>query len=491
MTFITDDFLLSSDTAARLYHDHAAPQPIFDYHCHLPPQDLAQNRRFSHLTEAWLEGDHYKWRAMRAHGVPETFCTGSADPYDQFLAFAKTVPHTLRNPLYHWTHLELKRYFNLDVLLSEDTAREVWDEANRQLQDLPAAAILDRFSVRLVGTTDAPADDLTHHRHLAEHPDLLPHTTVAPAFRPDATHNLTDLSAWNAVVDQLAAAADLRIDHFDDFLAALAQRHAFFHQHGSRLSDHGLTHLPARDCSHDTARGIFRRARHGDTDHDPATDFSDPPSPLRGHDPERFTAFMMLFFAELDHDAGWTHQLHLGALRNNNAHALKHLGPDTGYDSIGDARQGPGLRRHLGTLAGRKKLPQAVLYNLNPRDNHLFAAMAGNFQQAPTPGSPYSAPSKVQFGSGWWFLDQKHGMTDQLNALSNLGLLSHFVGMLTDSRSLLSYPRHEYFRRLLCDLIAKDVDAGELPRDFDLLGPLVENISFHNAKRYFNLPLKD
>ncbi|MEO1235528.1 MAG: glucuronate isomerase [Planctomycetota bacterium] len=481
MSFITEDFLLSNDTAARLYHEHAAAQPIIDYHCHLPPADLAGNRKFANLFEAWLEGDHYKWRAMRTHGVDEAYCTGEADPYDKFLAYARTVPYTLRNPLYHWTHLELKRYFDLDLLLSEDTAREVWDEANRRLADMPVAKIIDRFDVRVIGTTDAPTDDLSHHQTLAES-DTLPRTTVAPTFRPDKTHDLSDLAAWNQTVDAVGEAAGVRVRTFDDLLDALSKRHAFFHACGGRLSDHGLTHLPTAECSAETARDIFDRARGRGDDAFATTDF-DSPSPLSDRDGERFTSFMMLFFAGLDHAAGWTHQLHLGAMRNNNAWALEHLGPDTGFDSIGDERQAPGLRRHLGTLAGRKTLPRTILYNLNPADNYLFATMAGNFQQGPTPG-------KVQFGSGWWFLDQHEAMTWQMNALSNLGLLPHFVGMLTDSRSFLSFPRHEYFRRLLCDLIGRDVEAGVLPDDGELLGRTVEDICFGNASRYFGFEFK-
>lgn len=474
MSFITDDFLLSNDTARRLYHEHAAGMPIYDYHCHLPPEDLAGNRRFNNLAEAWLEGDHYKWRAMRANGVDEAYCTGEAEPFDKFLAFARTVPQTLRNPLYHWTHLELERYFGIDVLLSGDTAREVWDAANAKLADLPVSAIFEEFDVAVVGTTDAPADDLRFHQAIAEK-TLYPWTAVVPSFRPDKLHNLSDAAAWNGEVDALGEAAGVKINSFDDFLDALAKRHAFFHAQGCRVSDHGLTHLPEHDGSEKQAREIFGRARGNDA--------------TNSTDGARFTGFMMLFFGQLDHAAGWTHQLHLGAMRNNNAWALEQLGPDTGYDSIGDYRQGPGLRRHLGTLAGRQKLPRTILYNLNPADNYLFATMAGNFQ--PSPGSDGTpATGSMQFGSGWWFLDQKEAMTWQLNALSNLGLLPKFVGMLTDSRSFLSYPRHEYFRRLLCDLLGRDAEAGELPDDLDMLGRVIEDISFRNARDYFGVALR-
>lgn len=466
MGFIKNNFLLSNDTAARLYHDHAAAMPIYDYHCHLPPADLANNRRFANLFEAWLEGDHYKWRAMRANGIDERFCTGDAEPFEKFLAFARTVPQTIRNPLYHWTHLELRRYFDIDVLLNEDTAKEVWDEANRRLADLPVSAILEKFNVALIGTTDAPADGLAHHQQIAA-ADTFPRTAVVPAFRPDKTHDLSDPEAWKRTVEAVGTAAGVKIETLDDLLDALSKRHAFFHDHGCRVSDHGLTHLPDRECTEKQAADIFRRA-------------AEPTTP---EDRERFTGFMMRFFGHLDHAAGWTHQLHLGAMRNNNGWAAQHLGPDTGYDSIGDFRQGPGLRRHLGDLAADEKLPKTILYNLNPADNYLFATMAGNYQGGGTPG-------KVQFGSGWWFLDQKEGMTWQMNALSNLGLLTRFVGMLTDSRSFLSYPRHEYFRRLLCDLLGRDVEAGELPNDMKMLGGVVENISFNNARDYFGMTLK-
>ncbi len=481
--FLTHDFLLSNDTARRLYHDHAAAQPIYDYHCHLPPADLSGNRRFANLCEAWLEGDHYKWRAMRAAGIPESHCTGDADPYDKFLAFARTVPQTLRNPLYHWTHLELQRYFGIDLLLSESTAREVWDDANAKLAEMPVATILDRFNVALIGTTDDPADDLAHHQKLRDHP--LGDTTVVPALRPDKVHQFHDLQAWNAYIDRLAAAAGKSCDTLDELLEVLRERHGFFHTLGSRISDHGLTHLPDATCSHKRAAKLFKKARGKGKDAWNPVDF-DFDTPIRQHETDQLTAFLLQALAKLDHERGWTQQCHLGAMRNNNDWAFANLGPDTGFDSIGDFRQGPGLKRFLGTLAGDNTLPKTILYNLNPSDNYLFATMAANFNGA---GDPDAVPGKMQFGSGWWFLDQKEGMTWQINALSNLGLLPRFVGMLTDSRSFLSYPRHEYFRRLLCELIGRDVEAGELPADFDLLGKLVEDISFHNAKHYFAIPL--
>jgi glucuronate isomerase len=474
MPFIHDDFLLTSDIARELYHKHAAHQPIYDYHCHLPPADLAANRRSNNLYELWLEGDHYKWRAMRTNGIEERYCTGDADPYEKFLAFARTVPHTLGNPLYHWTHLELRRYFNTDLLLSEATAPEVWQEANRQITSMNVGTILDRFNVALIGTTDDPADTLEHHQTLQKQSPY--DTTIVPAFRPDKAHTMGDITGWNAYIDKLGSAAGMKCNTLDDLLAALEKRHTFFHAMGSRISDHGLTHLPDTTCSDAEASAVFKRARNGEAIPQP--------------DIDRFTMYLMLHFGRLDADAGWVQQLHLGAMRNNNVWALKHLGPDTGFDSIGDYPQGPGLSRFLGTLAQRGALPKTVLYNLNPADNYLFATMIGNFQGA-TAGSANAVPGRMQLGSGWWFLDQNEGMTMQMRALMNLGLFSRFIGMLTDSRSFLSYPRHEYFRRLLCSILGSDVQAGEMPDDRELLGAMVENICFNNARDYFGIALHE
>lgn len=468
MPFIDQDFLLQSDAAKKLYHDYAADQPIYDYHCHLPPQDLAANRQFNDLFEMWLEGDHYKWRAMRANGVAERFCTGDASPWEKFEAWAKTVPHTLGNPLYHWTHLELQRYFGIDTLLNGDTAREIWDQANQQIRQTTVADLMAKFQVALIGTTDDPADSLEHHQKLNENSPY-PDTAIYPAFRPDKTHNLTDVKNWNEYVDGLEDAAGINCDKFAGFIDAVRQRHAFFHKMGSRLSDHGLTHLPVATCTEKEAKKIYKAARDG-TQPDPK-------------DQDKFTVYMMLLFGELDAEADWTKQLHLGAMRNNNPKAFDQLGPDTGFDSIGDYPQGQGLSQYFGTLAGRGHVPRFILYNLNPRDNYLFATMVGNFQDGKTPG-------KAQFGSGWWFLDQKQGMTWQLTALSNLGLLTRFVGMLTDSRSFLSYPRHEYFRRILCNLLGQQITDGQLPGDMDMVGQVVRNICFNNARNYFQMQLK-
>jgi glucuronate isomerase len=464
MKFIHDNFLLRTRTAARLYHQFAEQEPIFDYHCHLSPRDIAENRQFKNLFEIWLEGDHYKWRAMRANGVAERYCTGAATPFEKFQAWAATVPHTLRNPLYHWTHLELKRYFGIDELLNENSAERIWKKSGQRLatQELSAQGILKRFNVVAVCTTDDPVDTLEHHRALVAS-DLA--TQVLPTFRPDKALTVHQPAQFNAWVKRLEEAADMDVANLAQFLAALRQRHEYFHEYGCRLSDHGLTCCYSDFCSLKTASGIFDRARK-----------SRAASPFES----QFAAFMMLFFGRLDAEKGWTKQLHLGALRNNNTRLLSELGPDTGFDSIGDYPQGTALAAYLDALEREKALPKTIIYNSNPADNYLYATMLGNF--------PGSIPGKTQMGSGWWFLDQKEGMEWQLNALSNLGLLSRFVGMVTDSRSFMSYPRHEYFRRVLCNLIGRDVENGEIPKDDSLLGPMIRNICCGNAREYVALP---
>ena len=465
MKFIHEDFLLHSRTARRLYHQFAEEEPIFDYHCHLPPKDIAENRQFKNLFEIWLEGDHYKWRAMRSNGVPERYCTGEAAPFEKFRAWAATVPHTLRNPLYHWTHLELKRYFGIDELLDEDSAVRIWKRANAHLatDELTTQGILKKFKVTTLCTTDDPVDDLRFHRALATG-ELA--TRVLPAFRPDkalAVHQPAVFGPW---LKRLAAAADRDIRNLDAFLDALRRRHDFFHAQGCRLSDHGLCQCYAEFPSEKTAAAIFTKARSGKR--------------VSPAEQEQFAGFMMLFFGRLDAEKGWVKQLHLGALRNNNSRLLAQLGPDTGFDSIGDFRQAPALSTYLNRLDQEHALPKTIIYNVNPADNYVFGTMIGNFQDGRIPG-------KIQWGSGWWFLDQKEGMEWQLNALSNLGLLSRFVGMITDSRSFMSYPRHEYFRRVLCNLLGRDVENGELPDDEELMGPMIRNICYRNAKAYLAL----
>jgi glucuronate isomerase len=467
MSFIHDDFLLETKSAQRLFHKYAAHQPIIDYHCHLPPKDVAEDRRFANLFEIWLEGDHYKWRAMRASGVAERFCTGDADAYDKFLAWARTVPSCLRNPLYHWTHLELKRYFGIDDLLSEKTAGSVWERANEKLKtpQLSARGILGKFCVTAVCTTDDPADPLTHHETIARS-DLA--TKIYPTFRADRVMDPHQPDVFNPWVDKLANTANVDIAQLNDLLDALQKRHQAFHDMGGRLSDHGLDQAYAADCTDEQAKGIFEKARGG--------------KPATLDERDAFASYMMIFFGHLDADKGWTKQLHLGARRNANTRGLKLLGRDVGYDSIGDLPQVDALGRYLDRLEQENALPKTIVYNLNPADNYAFATMIGNFQDGSTAG-------KIQFGSGWWFLDQKEAMEWQLNALSNNGLLAHFVGMLTDSRSFMSYPRHEYFRRVLCNLLGREMENGELPNDEEMIGALVEKVCYKNAERCFGLKL--
>ena len=461
--FIHEDFLLSTSTARRLYHQFAEPEPIFDYHCHLSPKDIAENRQFKNLFEIWLEGDHYKWRAMRWNGVPERFITGDATPLEKFKAWAATVPHTLRNPLYHWTHLELARYFGITEPLNEESAERIWNRANEQLAtpEFSTHGILKKFRVSMVCTTDDPADNLAHHSAFARSGIA---TQVLPAFRPDAALNVHKPETLKAWIGRLEQSCGRGIDSLSALLEALRARRDYFHERGSRLSDHGLERCYGESCTESEAAAIFSAARSGRA--------------ASADEHAKFASFLMLFLGRLYAERGWTMQLHLGALRNNNTRLLTTCGPDTGFDSIGDFPQVQSLGAFLDRLDSENSLPKTVIYNLNPADNYAIAAMAGNFQDGTVPG-------KVQIGSGWWFLDQKEAMEWQLNSLSNLGLLSRFVGMVTDSRSFMSYPRHEYFRRVLCNLVGRDIEAGELPEDEALVGPLVRNICYANASAYF------
>ncbi|TWU27469.1 glucuronate isomerase [Bythopirellula polymerisocia] len=466
MSFIHDDFLLQTKTSRRLYHEFAASEPILDYHTHLPPAQIATNHRFADLAEMWLAGDHYKWRAMRANGVAEEFCTGGAEPYDKFLAWAKTVPHTLRNPLYHWTHMELKRYFDIDELLNEDTAPGIWRDANEQLHqgyELTVHGIFHKFQVRGVCTTDDPTDNLTYHRRIA---DSSLTTGVFPTYRPDRVLEIDQTKQFNTWVDKLAEVSDVHIVSFADLLSALQSRHQFFHEVGCRLSDHGLSHAYADFCDDHQAAAIFAKART-----------SGAVSPA---EQSQFATNLMLHIGRWNYEMGWTMQLHLGALRNANAGLMEKVGRDVGGDSIGDWPQAETLSRFLGRLDSEHSLPKTIVYNLNPADNYMLATMIGNFQDG-------SVAGKIQMGSGWWFLDQWEAMQWQMNALSNQGLLSRFIGMLTDSRSFLSYPRHEYFRRCLCDLLGTDVERGAIPNDDSLLGPMIRNICYGNAREYLGL----
>ncbi|HVT71720.1 MAG TPA: glucuronate isomerase [Lacunisphaera sp.] len=463
--FIHEDFLLHTDAARDLYHHFAKGEPIFDYHCHLPPALIAENHRFADLAEIWLGGDHYKWRAMRANGVPERACTGDAPPREKFDAWCATVPHTLGNPLYHWSHLELKRYFGIEEIINPLSADRIWKQANEKLANLRVHDILAANKVAVICTTDDPADPLTDHERIAK---LGLKTRVYPTFRPDKALGVNAPATFNAWLEKLGGTAKTRIKTFDDLLGALQRRHDDFHAAGSRLSDHGMETALAEPCSRAAAAAIFKAARAGRA-----------ASPAQW---AKYGSYLMLEFGRWDARKGWTKQLHLGALRNNNTRLLSALGPDTGFDSIGDFNQARALSAYLNALDATGELPRTVLYNLNPADNYVFATMIGNYQDG-------SVAGKMQFGSGWWFLDQKEAMEWQMNALANNGLLSRFVGMLTDSRSFLSYTRHEYFRRVLCDLLGARLECGELPPDRDLVGGMVANICFANARAYFRLGL--
>jgi glucuronate isomerase len=466
MSLIHADFLLQSQTARHLYHRYAEYQPILDYHTHLPARDIAENRRFHNLFEIWLEGDHYKWRAMRTAGVPEVYCTGDAEPYEKFLAWSKTVPQTLRNPLYHWTHLELARYFGIAELLNKETAPEIWETAGQRLQeeDLTAQGILRKFKVKTVCTSDDPTDSLEYHERL-ESSDCT--TRVYPTFRPDRALRTGDAVSFNKWIDKLGRTVNGEVNNFSDFLGALRKRHQDFHDRGCRLSDHGLDFCPADECTETEAAAIFDKIRAG--------------SQLFPPESAKFASYLMIFFGQLDAEKGWVKQLHLGAYRNANQRMLAGLGRDAGFDSIGDWPQVERLGTYLNKLSQGDSLPKMIVYNANPADNYAFATMIGNFQDGAVAG-------KIQFGGGWWFLDQKEAMEWQLNALSNCGLLSSFIGMVTDSRSFMSYPRHEYFRRVLCNLLGGEMEAGQLPNDEQLVGNMIARICYGNASDYLKLP---
>jgi len=468
VTFLTENFLLQNDAAIRLYHDHAAKAPILDYHNHLDPAAIAQDHRFRNLTEAWLAGDHYKWRAMRANGVDERFITGDAVDREKFQKWADTVPHTLRNPLYHWTHMELRHPFGIsDRLLGPETADGVWNHGNEKLSapGFSARGLLKKFNVRLLCTTDDPADTLEYHLAIAR--DRTFPIRVLPAFRPDKGLAVEDPAAFNAWVDRIAAASNVDVRDLQSYLLALASRCDHFHQAGCRLSDHGLTSPWGADFTARAAASAFGKLRGGRR--------------LEAGECAILKSALLYHLGLMYHQRGWTQQFHFGALRNVNTRLRERLGADSGGDTVGDAPMAEPLAQQLDRLDREDKLPRTILYNLNPRDNALFAAMAGCFQDGSTPG-------KIQFGSAWWFLDQKDGMEAQLDTLSNLGLLSRFVGMLTDSRSFLSFSRHEYFRRILCNRLGRDMAAGLIPLDFEWVGRTVENICYHNAADYFGFP---
>jgi len=462
--FMDENFLLHTETAQKLYHEHAAKMPIFDYHCHINPKDIAEDRKFNTITEIWLAGDHYKWRGMRTNGVAEKYCTGDASDWEKFEKWAETVPQTIRNPLYHWTHLELKKFFGINEVLSPKNAREIYDTCNAKLQtpEYSCRNIIRMANVHTICSTDDPIDDLKYHQQIKASGFEV---AVLPAWRPDKSMAVEDPISYNLYLNQLAEVSGMEIKTFDDLMIALNKRHRFFHENGCRLSDHGLDTAYAEDYTAEEIDAMFLHIRSGLRISIKAI--------------QKFKSCMLFEFGRMDHLQGWTQQFHIGALRNNNTRLLTALGPDTGFDSIGDKPVAEPLSRFLNRLDTQNKLAKTVLYNLNPADNELYATMIGNFQDG-------SIPGKIQWGSGWWFLDQKDGMEKQINSLSNLGLLSRFVGMLTDSRSFLSYTRHEYFRRTLCNILGNDVENGEIPNDMELLGEMVENISFYNAKNYFN-----
>jgi glucuronate isomerase len=461
--FMDENFLLQSHVAEYLYHEHAGKMPIIDYHCHLSPQEIAEDKIFDNLSQLWLNGDHYKWRAMRTNGIPEKYCTGNASDYEKFEKWTETVPYTIRNPLYHWTHLELKRYFGIDKILNPLSAKEIYDEASSKInsKEYSVRNLMLKMNVEVVCTTDDPTDNLEHHKKIQNDKFKV---KVLSTWRPDAAMMVDDPGKFNNYLDKLSNAANISISKFGQLIEALQKRHDYFAENGCKLSDHGLETVYAEDYTLSEINSIFDKIRIGNS--------------LLSIEILKFKSAMLHEFGLMDFEKGWAQQFHIGALRNNNSKLFRELGPDKGFDSIGDFEIGRSLSKFLDQFDRKNKLAKTIIYNLNPRDNELIATMLGNFQDG-------SVPGKIQMGSGWWFLDQKDGMERQLNAISNLGLLSRFIGMLTDSRSFLSYPRHEYFRRILCNLLGNDVMNGEIPYDKELLGTMVENISYFNALNYF------
>ena len=461
--FIDENFLLTTKTAETLYHSYAKDMPVIDYHCHLPPDQIAQDKNFENLTQVWLYGDHYKWRAMRANGISEEYITGNKSDWEKFEKWAETVPYTLRNPLYHWTHLELQRYFDVYDILSPATAKKIYDECTAKLQtpEYSVKNMLRKMKVTTVATTDDPLDNLAHHQQIAADGFEI---KILPAFRPDKALNADDLIALQDYISKLGTLSGTEIKTYDAYLSALKRRHDYFAENGCLLSDHGLEQIYAENYTDAEISGIFSKIVAN--------------ASITGEEVLKFKSAMLYQFAIWDHEKGWVQQYHLGALRNNNARLLRELGPDTGLDSIGDFKQSEALSKFMNRLDSTNQLAKTILYNLNPADNELMATMIGNFNDGTVAG-------KIQFGSAWWFLDQKDGMIKQINALSNMGLLSRFVGMLTDSRSFLSFPRHEYFRRILCNLLGDDVENGELPDNIEWIGKVVQDICYNNAKTYF------
>lgn len=462
-SFLGKDFLLENEYASQLYHEYAKDLPIIDYHNHLIPEQVAGDRQFENITQIWLKGDHYKWRAMRAFGVDEKYITGDASDWEKFEKWAETLPYTLRNPLYHWSHLELKRYFGIDELLTKDNARQVYGACNDQLakREYSVLGLLKKMKVEVVCTTDDPTDDLRHHQQAQSASTGI---KMLPTFRPDKSLQI-ERSDFTDYIKKLSEAASMTIDSFDSLQQALTARMDFFQSLGCCISDHGLEQIPSADFDEKTVDAILKRRLSGQT--------------IFAGEAVQYQSALLLFLGKSYHQRGWTQQFHLGALRDTNTRLLSSLGPDTGFDSIGDLNQAVPLSRFLDRLDHNNQLAKTILYNLNPRDNEVFATMVGNYNDGTIKG-------KMQYGSGWWFLDQLDGMEKQIEALSNMGLLSQFVGMLTDSRSFLSFPRHEYFRRLLCNIFGRDIQRGRLPKDLTWTGKIVQDICYHNAKNYFN-----
>ena len=463
LSFIHENFLLETKEAQDLYHDYAATLPIIDYHNHLPPKAISEDQIFSNTTASWLSGDHYKWRAMRALGIEEDYITGSASDKDKFIKFAESIPYMIRNPLYHWTHLELSRYFGINQLLSKRNAASIYKKTTAAVQsvDFSTQSLLRKMNVEALCTTEDPTDSLEHHIALNSSDFEI---KVSTAFRPDKCL-LIDGENYNSYINKLAKAANIEIANYNDLCDALQNRIVFFHDRGCRLSDHGLEYMPFHSASEHEVQRIFKAKRNG--------------KKLSKIEAEKFQTALLLFLGKAYHKMDWVQQFHLGAMRNNNTRMFKKLGPDTGWDSIGNYPNAIGLSRYLDALDSNEKLSKTILYNLNPADNEIMATMIGNFNDG-------SIKGKIQWGSGWWYLDQLDGMTKQINTLSNMGLISCFIGMLTDSRSFLSFPRHEYFRRLICNLFGNDIKKGQLPNDMKLIGGIIQDICYRNTKSYFN-----
>ena len=466
-TFLTDDFLLYNPTAKQLYNDYAKHQPIIDYHCHLSPKDIAEDRQFENLTQIWIEGDHYKWRAMRAYGVEEKYITGNASDFEKFQKWAETVPDTIRNPLYHWTHLELKNYFGIDKLLNTDTAEEIYYEASALLQkpEYSVKNLLRNMNVQMIGTTDDPIDDLIYHKKI-QNQDF--EILVLPSFRPDKAVNIENEIAFNNWVDELEKVSEIQINNYQDFIKAINNRHDYFHDMGCRISDHGIDTFYAEEYQEEEINTIFNNVRKN--------------IKISVLDINKYKSSLLFELAVMNHKKEWAQQFHVGAIRNNNFKMMAKIGPDKGFDSIGDLNHTVAMSKFFDKLNSDNTLTKTIVYNLNPKDSESFASMIANFNQGPVRG-------KMQYGAAWWFLDQKDGIEKQLDVLSNFGLLPLFIGMLTDSRSFLSFPRHDFFRRILCNVLGNEIEKKQLPNDIQFIGNIVNNICYNNSLKYFNFPI--